>query len=215
MDDFLKGSELGKQPHCCHGDEYPTESSRGSDLSDITEEDEEELRSEMQLEDGGRRRPGGPSHGTLKVSAESCSCCAWRSWGWGLVAPLPSWSMERRQRVLTPGSSRWDRLGAPSCALGLQERSLHKSWRPSRGLAGSVPLLAGAAALSQEVWLSCPPARGRPAWAQRGQDRWLGSPLWASWMSSICKQLWAQVQLCTLAWPLSTLRRTHVRRGHL
>lgn len=116
---------LGPQPHCCHGDEYPTESSRGSDLSDITEEDEEELHSEMQLEDGGRRRPGGPSHGTLKVSAESCSCCAWRSWGWGLVAPLPSWSVERRQRVLTPGSSCWDRLGAPSCALGLQERSLH------------------------------------------------------------------------------------------
>ncbi|XP_040842799.1 RIMS-binding protein 2 [Ochotona curzoniae] len=66
VEDFLKGSELGKQPHCCHGDEYPTESSRGSDLSDITEEDEEELHSEMQLEDGGRRRPGGPSHGTLK-----------------------------------------------------------------------------------------------------------------------------------------------------
>ncbi|XP_021554299.1 RIMS-binding protein 2 isoform X6 [Neomonachus schauinslandi] len=67
VDDFLKGSELGKQPHSCHGDEYHTESSRGSDLSDIMEEDEEELYSEMQLEDGGRRRPSGTSHNTLKI----------------------------------------------------------------------------------------------------------------------------------------------------
>ncbi|MBZ3883452.1 RIMS-binding protein 2 [Sciurus carolinensis] len=54
------------RPHCCHGDEYHTESSRGSDLSDIMEEDEEELYSEMQLEDGGRRRPSGTSHNALK-----------------------------------------------------------------------------------------------------------------------------------------------------
>ncbi|XP_004415510.1 PREDICTED: RIMS-binding protein 2 [Odobenus rosmarus divergens] len=67
VDDFLKGSELGKQPHSCHGDEYHTESSRGSDLSDIMEEDEEELYSEMQLEDGGRRRPSGTSHNALKI----------------------------------------------------------------------------------------------------------------------------------------------------
>lgn len=61
---------LGPQPHCCHGDEYHTESSRGSDLSDILEEDEEELCSEMQLEDGGRRRPSGTSHSALKVSGQ-------------------------------------------------------------------------------------------------------------------------------------------------
>ncbi|XP_029777670.1 RIMS-binding protein 2 isoform X8 [Suricata suricatta] len=67
VDDFLRGSELGKQPHCCHGDDYHTESSRGSDLSDIMEEDEEELCSEMQLEDGGRRRPSGTSHNALKI----------------------------------------------------------------------------------------------------------------------------------------------------
>ncbi|KAM7051164.1 RIMS-binding protein 2 isoform 9-T10 [Molossus nigricans] len=67
VDDFLKGSELGKPPHCCHGDEYHTESSRGSDLSDIMEEDEEELCSEMQLEGGGRRRPSGTSHRALKI----------------------------------------------------------------------------------------------------------------------------------------------------
>ncbi|NXD95660.1 RIMB2 protein, partial [Chaetorhynchus papuensis] len=66
VDDFLKGSELGKQPHYCHGDEYHTESSRGSDLSDILEEDEEELYSEMQLEEGGRRRLSLTSHGALK-----------------------------------------------------------------------------------------------------------------------------------------------------
>ncbi|NWJ10334.1 RIMB2 protein, partial [Crypturellus undulatus] len=66
VDDFLKGSELGKQPHYCHGEEYHTESSRGSDLSDIMEEDEEELYSEMQLEDGGRRRVSLTSHNALK-----------------------------------------------------------------------------------------------------------------------------------------------------
>ncbi|XP_074212675.1 RIMS-binding protein 2 isoform X3 [Camelus bactrianus] len=66
VDDFLQGSELGKPPHCGHGDDYHTESSRGSDLSDIMEEDEEELCSEMQLEDGGRRRPSGTAHNALK-----------------------------------------------------------------------------------------------------------------------------------------------------
>ncbi|NWH36537.1 RIMB2 protein, partial [Chloropsis hardwickii] len=65
VDDFLKESELGKQAHYCLGDEYHTESSRGSDLSDILEEDEEELYSEMQLEEGRRRLSLG-SHGTLK-----------------------------------------------------------------------------------------------------------------------------------------------------
>ncbi|XP_017723037.1 PREDICTED: RIMS-binding protein 2 [Rhinopithecus bieti] len=73
VDDFLKGSELSKQPHCCHGDEYHTESSRGSDLSDIMEEDEEELYSEMQLEDGGRRRPSGTSHNALKILGNPAS----------------------------------------------------------------------------------------------------------------------------------------------
>ncbi|XP_017658858.1 RIMS-binding protein 2 isoform X9 [Nannospalax galili] len=73
VDDFLKGSELGKQPHCCHGDDYHTESSRGSDLSDIMEEDEEELYSEMQLEDGGRRRPSGTSHNALKILGNPAS----------------------------------------------------------------------------------------------------------------------------------------------
>ncbi|XP_074410667.1 RIMS-binding protein 2 isoform X1 [Zonotrichia albicollis] len=66
VDEFLKESELGKQAHYCLGDEYHTESSRGSDLSDILEEDEEELYSEMQLEEGGRRRLSLGSHGTLK-----------------------------------------------------------------------------------------------------------------------------------------------------
>uniref|UniRef100_A0A0G2JGW5 RIMS-binding protein 2 n=1 Tax=Mus musculus TaxID=10090 RepID=A0A0G2JGW5_MOUSE len=50
---------------------YHTESSRGSDLSDIMEEDEEELYSEMQLEDGGRRRPSGTSHNALKILGNS------------------------------------------------------------------------------------------------------------------------------------------------
>ncbi|XP_071301028.1 RIMS-binding protein 2 isoform X2 [Agelaius tricolor] len=65
VDEFLKESELGKQAHYCLGDEYHTESSRGSDLSDILEEDEEELYSEMQLEEGRRRLSLG-SHGALK-----------------------------------------------------------------------------------------------------------------------------------------------------
>ncbi|XP_075689326.1 RIMS-binding protein 2 isoform X4 [Rhinoderma darwinii] len=69
VDEFLKGSELGKQPHYCPDDE----SSRGSDLSDILEEDEEELYSEMQLEDGGRRRVSVTSHNTLKCSKTSAT----------------------------------------------------------------------------------------------------------------------------------------------
>ncbi|XP_063820692.1 RIMS-binding protein 2 isoform X6 [Pseudophryne corroboree] len=73
VDEFLKGSELGKQPHYCPEDEYHTESSRGSDLSDILEEDEEELYSEMQLEDGSRRRVSVTSHNTLKCSKTSAT----------------------------------------------------------------------------------------------------------------------------------------------
>uniref|UniRef100_A0A3B5AJL0 RIMS binding protein 2 n=1 Tax=Stegastes partitus TaxID=144197 RepID=A0A3B5AJL0_9TELE len=61
VDEFLRGSELG----LCHGHEYHTESSRGSDLSDIMEEDEEDLYSEMQLEEGRRRSIN--SHNTLKA----------------------------------------------------------------------------------------------------------------------------------------------------
>uniref|UniRef100_A0A8C2LUN8 RIMS-binding protein 2 n=1 Tax=Cricetulus griseus TaxID=10029 RepID=A0A8C2LUN8_CRIGR len=62
-----QGAPVSTTPHCCHGDDYHTESSRGSDLSDIMEEDEEELYTEMQLEDGGRRRPSGTSHNALKI----------------------------------------------------------------------------------------------------------------------------------------------------
>uniref|UniRef100_A0A8C5BY25 RIMS-binding protein 2 n=1 Tax=Gadus morhua TaxID=8049 RepID=A0A8C5BY25_GADMO len=65
VDEFLRGSELGQQVHCS---DYHTESSRGSDLSDIMEEDEEDLYSEMQLEEGRRRSIN--SHSTLKVSTE-------------------------------------------------------------------------------------------------------------------------------------------------
>uniref|UniRef100_A0A3B3DYV2 RIMS-binding protein 2 n=1 Tax=Oryzias melastigma TaxID=30732 RepID=A0A3B3DYV2_ORYME len=51
------------QPRGTHNEDYHSESSRGSDLSDIMEEDEEELYSEMQLEEGRRRN----SHNTPKV----------------------------------------------------------------------------------------------------------------------------------------------------
>ncbi|XP_057216228.1 RIMS-binding protein 2 isoform X3 [Triplophysa rosa] len=68
MDDFLRGSELGRQSHYSHSEEYQTESSRGSDLSDIMEEDEEELYSEMH--DEGRRRN---SHNVLKTRGSNPS----------------------------------------------------------------------------------------------------------------------------------------------
>lgn len=55
------------QSQYSHSEEYQTESSRGSDLSDIMEEDEEELYSEMQLEDGRRRS----SHSALKVGPDT------------------------------------------------------------------------------------------------------------------------------------------------
>nr|XP_055025132.1 RIMS-binding protein 2 isoform X8 [Misgurnus anguillicaudatus] len=66
VDEFLRGSELGRHhPHYSHSEDYYTESSRGSDLSDIMEEDEEELYSEMQLEEGRRRSIN--SHNSLKA----------------------------------------------------------------------------------------------------------------------------------------------------
>ncbi|XP_072244460.1 RIMS-binding protein 2 isoform X2 [Leuresthes tenuis] len=68
VDEFLRGSELGRQHHhhhYGHSEDYHTESSRGSDLSDIIEEDEEDLYSEMQLEEGRRRSIN--SHNTLKA----------------------------------------------------------------------------------------------------------------------------------------------------
>jgi len=52
-----------QKPHYSHNEDYDSESSRGSDLSDIMEEEEEELHSEMQLEEGRRRN----SHNTPKV----------------------------------------------------------------------------------------------------------------------------------------------------
>uniref|UniRef100_A0A672PQY0 RIMS-binding protein 2 n=1 Tax=Sinocyclocheilus grahami TaxID=75366 RepID=A0A672PQY0_SINGR len=69
VDDFLRGSELGRQSHYSHSEEYHTESSRGSDLSDIIEEDEEELYSEMQHEEGRRRN----SHNALKTGGSTPS----------------------------------------------------------------------------------------------------------------------------------------------
>ncbi|XP_015225620.1 PREDICTED: RIMS-binding protein 2-like isoform X8 [Cyprinodon variegatus] len=74
VDEFLRGSELGRQHHhhhYSHSEEYHTESSRGSDLSDIMEEDEEDLYSEMQLEEGRRRSIN--SHSTLKIIGNSPS----------------------------------------------------------------------------------------------------------------------------------------------
>ncbi|XP_047229514.1 RIMS-binding protein 2 isoform X3 [Girardinichthys multiradiatus] len=67
VDEFLRGSELGRPPHYSHNEDYHSESSRGSDLSDIMEEDEEELYSEMQLEEGRRRN----SHNTPKTNSQS------------------------------------------------------------------------------------------------------------------------------------------------
>ncbi|XP_024918579.1 RIMS-binding protein 2 isoform X1 [Cynoglossus semilaevis] len=64
VDEFLRGSELGRPPNYSHNEDYHSESSRGSDLSDIMEEDEEELYSEMQLEEGRRRN----SHNTAKTN---------------------------------------------------------------------------------------------------------------------------------------------------
>nr|XP_029133904.1 LOW QUALITY PROTEIN: RIMS-binding protein 2-like [Labrus bergylta] len=67
VDEFLRGSELGRPPHYSHNEDYHSESSRGSDLSDIMEEDEEELYSEMQLEEGRRRN----SHNTPKTNTSA------------------------------------------------------------------------------------------------------------------------------------------------
>ncbi|XP_058246424.1 RIMS-binding protein 2 isoform X9 [Hemibagrus wyckioides] len=72
VDDFLRGSDMSRHhPHYSHSEEYYTESSRGSDLSDIMEEDEEDLYCEMQLEEGRRRSIS--SHNTLKILGSSSS----------------------------------------------------------------------------------------------------------------------------------------------
>ncbi|XP_038868715.1 RIMS-binding protein 2-like [Salvelinus namaycush] len=71
VDEFLRGSELGRRHHYSHSEDYQTESSRGSDLSDIMEEDEDDLYSEMQLEEGRRRSIN--SHNTLKIIGNSPS----------------------------------------------------------------------------------------------------------------------------------------------
>uniref|UniRef100_A0A673ZNH1 RIMS-binding protein 2 n=1 Tax=Salmo trutta TaxID=8032 RepID=A0A673ZNH1_SALTR len=71
VDEFLRGSELGRHHHYSHSEDYQTESSRGSDLSDIMEEDEDDLYSEMQLEEGRRRSIN--SHNTLKIIGNSPS----------------------------------------------------------------------------------------------------------------------------------------------
>ncbi|XP_067278988.1 RIMS-binding protein 2 isoform X9 [Pseudorasbora parva] len=61
-------AESGRS-HFSQSEEYHTESSRGSDLSDIMEEDEEELYSEMQHEEGRRRN----SHNALKTGGSTPS----------------------------------------------------------------------------------------------------------------------------------------------
>ncbi|XP_048876064.1 RIMS-binding protein 2 [Brienomyrus brachyistius] len=61
--DFLTDSELGRQRG--HSADYPSESSRGSDLSAITEEDEEELHSVM--DKGGVRPHKGSPRSVLKI----------------------------------------------------------------------------------------------------------------------------------------------------
>uniref|UniRef100_H3CCW0 RIMS binding protein 2 n=1 Tax=Tetraodon nigroviridis TaxID=99883 RepID=H3CCW0_TETNG len=64
VDEFLRSSELGRPVRTPPSvEDYHSESSRGSDLSDIMEEDEEELYSEIQLDEGRRRN----SHNMLKV----------------------------------------------------------------------------------------------------------------------------------------------------
>uniref|UniRef100_A0A2K5CVA3 RIMS binding protein 2 n=1 Tax=Aotus nancymaae TaxID=37293 RepID=A0A2K5CVA3_AOTNA len=108
VDDFLKVAPLlGPQPHCCHGDEYHTESSRGSDLSDIMEEDEEELYSEMQLEDGGRRRPSGTSHNALKILGNPAS--AGRADHVGRRFPRGSAGPQRSRPVTVPSIDEYGR----------------------------------------------------------------------------------------------------------
>uniref|UniRef100_A0A3Q3GWE5 RIMS-binding protein 2 n=1 Tax=Kryptolebias marmoratus TaxID=37003 RepID=A0A3Q3GWE5_KRYMA len=70
VDEFLRGSDCSQQ-FTTFFEDYHTESSRGSDLSDIMEEDEEDLYSEMQLEEGRRRSIN--SHSTLKIIGNSPS----------------------------------------------------------------------------------------------------------------------------------------------
>uniref|UniRef100_A0A493TJD1 RIMS-binding protein 2 n=1 Tax=Anas platyrhynchos platyrhynchos TaxID=8840 RepID=A0A493TJD1_ANAPP len=151
VDDFLKGSELGKQPHYCHGEEYHTESSRGSDLSDIMEEDEEELYSEMQLEDGGRRRVSVTSHNALKLLGNPSSAGrperaehAGRRSSHGSAVPQRSRPMLVPSIEITMDSNSeggWSRSGSEGNISPVKEeayyRSIggHKKWPQQRTMA--------------------------------------------------------------------------------
>nr|XP_040051249.1 RIMS-binding protein 2 isoform X4 [Gasterosteus aculeatus aculeatus] len=119
VDEFLRGSELGRQHHhhpYSHSEEYHTESSRGSDLSDIMEEDEEDLYSEMQLEEGRRRSIN--SHNTLKAYYKRQD----------LAEERDSWDLQRE--VVKQKSLRSKRLHSipevaeeePDCVDGVGQR---------------------------------------------------------------------------------------------
>ncbi|KAJ8346560.1 hypothetical protein SKAU_G00279610, partial [Synaphobranchus kaupii] len=111
VDEFLQGSELGQQIQYSHSEEYHTESSRGSDLSDIMEEDEEELYSEMQLEEGGRRSMG--PHGALKVLGSTPSTGHNRDSGQG---------PPQRQPIMVPSIGQYGPLSSTpfSCVCVLR-----------------------------------------------------------------------------------------------
>ncbi|XP_035495420.1 RIMS-binding protein 2 isoform X4 [Scophthalmus maximus] len=99
VDEFLRGSELGRQHHhhhYSHSEEYHTESSRGSDLSDIMEEDEEDLYSEMQLEEGRRRSIN--SHNTLKAYYKRQDLAEQRD-SWDLQREVVKQKSLRRKRL--------------------------------------------------------------------------------------------------------------------
>lgn len=102
------------------------------------EEDEEELYSEMQLEDGGRRRPSGTSHNALKVSTELMTGCP-KSRGCSLLPFCWDCFMVAFRSyllflsVLPRGSGYWN-LGDPFGTPGHSQHCSGKRTEPAQAL---------------------------------------------------------------------------------
>lgn len=97
------------------------------------EEDEEELYSEMQLEDGGRRRPSGTSHNALKVSTELMPGCP-KSRGCSLLPFMVAFrSYLLLLSVLPRGSGYWH-LGDPFGTPGHSQHCSGKRTEPAQVL---------------------------------------------------------------------------------
>ncbi|XP_045081380.1 RIMS-binding protein 2-like, partial [Coregonus clupeaformis] len=150
VDEFLRGSELGRLAHYSHSEEYHSDSSRGSDLSDIMEEDEEELYSEMQLEEGRRRN----SHNALKIGNTRSGGRLDRETG--RRTPRDGPQPQRRPLMvpsieITTESNSDGNLTPVTEDVYYGSVARHRTWSPRRCPTGAKPPYNGNAAVSPSL----------------------------------------------------------------